>query len=86
MNLNVLLTKAFTVCSVQKLEWIYSVMPSDGNSFCGNVVLDSFNKASWDDDKILDQIYESKYVQIIKTKILILYNILRKCILTQQKH
>ena len=35
---------------------------SDGNSFCGDVVLDSFNKASRDEDNILDQKYKSKYV------------------------
>ena len=40
-------------------------MQSDGNSLCGDVVLDSFNMASWDEDKILDQKYESKYVRII---------------------
>ena len=32
-------------------------MQSDGNSFCGDVVLDSFNKESRDEDNILDQIY-----------------------------
>ena len=34
----------------------YSVMQSDGNSFCEDVVLDSFNKASKDEDDILEQI------------------------------
>ena len=29
-----------------------SVMQSDGNSFCGDVVLDSFNKASREEDNI----------------------------------
>ena len=53
----------------------YSVMQSDGNSFCGDVVSDSFNKASGDEDNILDQIYKSKYVRIIIMMILILYNI-----------
>ena len=39
---------------------IYSVMQSDGNSFCGDVALDSINinKASRDEDNILEQIYE----------------------------
>ena len=41
---------------------LYSVMHSDGNSFCGDVVLDSFNKASRDEDNILYKIYKSKYV------------------------
>ena len=36
----------------------YSVMQSDGNSFCGDVVTGSFNKISWDEDNILDQIYK----------------------------
>ena len=57
----------------------YNVMHSDGNS-CGDVVLDSFNKTYRDEDKILDQIYKSKYVRICIMKILILYNIIRKCI------
>ena len=62
----------------------YSVMQSDGNSFCGDVVLNSFDKASRDKDNILDQVYKSKYVRISIMMILILYNIIRKCILTQQ--
>ena len=39
------------------------MMQSDGHSFWGDVVLD--NKASQDEDNILDQMYESKYVRII---------------------
>ena len=50
-------------------------MLSDGNSFCGDVVLDSFNNASRDKENILDQIYKSKYVRNIITMILILYNV-----------
>ena len=46
-------------------------MQSDGNSFCGDVDLDSFNKASQDEDK---------YVRIIIMEILILYSIMRKYI------
>ena len=38
-------------------------MQSDENSFCGYVVLDSFNKAFWDEDNILVQINISKYVR-----------------------
>ena len=56
------------------------MMQSDGNSF----VLNSFNKASRDEDNILDQVYKSKYVRIFIMMILILYNIILKCILTQQ--
>ena len=57
-------------------------MQSDGNSYCGYVVSDRFNKASRDEDNILEQIYKSKYVRIIIFMILILYNIIQKCILT----
>ena len=32
----------------------YSVMQSDENSISGDVVLDSFNRAFWDDYNILD--------------------------------
>ena len=35
-------------------------MQSDWKSFWGDVVLDSFNKASRDKDNILDQIYEKQ--------------------------
>ena len=31
----------------------YSVMQSDGNSFCRDVVFDSFNKSYWDEDNSL---------------------------------
>ena len=42
---------------------VYSVVESDRNSypFCGDVVLDSFNKASWNEDNNLDPIYERKH-------------------------
>ena len=65
---------------------VFSFMQSDGNSFCGDVALDSFKKASWDEDNILDQIYASKYVWIFIMMILFLNNIIWKCILTQQYH
>ena len=55
-------------------------MQSDGNRFYGDVVLDRFNKASRNEDNILDQIYKSKYVQIIIIKILILYNSLQSTV------
>ena len=64
----------------------YSVMQSDGNSFGGDVVLDSFNKTFRDEDNILDQIYKSEYVRIIIMMILILYKMIRKCIITLQYH
>ena len=59
-------------------------MQSDGNSISGDVVLDSFNRAYLDEFNILDQINESKYVRIIFMIILILYNIIQKCLLAQQ--
>ena len=34
-------------------------MQSDGNSFSGDVVSDSFSKTSRDEDNMLDQIYKS---------------------------
>ena len=49
---------------------VNSVMQSDGNSFCGDVISDSFNKKFWDKKHILDQIYKSKYVWIIIMMIL----------------
>ena len=50
-------------------------MQSDGNCFNGYAFLDSFNKIFCDEDNILDQIYNSKYVRIIIMMILIFYNI-----------
>ena len=50
---------------------MYSVMQSNGNSFCGDVIFDSFNKAFRDEDNILDQMYEHKYVRIFIMMILI---------------
>ena len=60
------------------LHTVYSVMQSDGNSIFGHVVLDSFNKGSWDEDNILDQIYKYECIRIIIMVILILYNIIRE--------
>ena len=57
---------------------------ADGNSFCGDVVSDSFNKRFRDEDNILDQIYKNKYVRIIIMMILIFYNIIQKSVLTLQ--
>ena len=42
------------------LQLCYSVMQSEGNSFCEDVVLDSFNKVSRDKDSILNQVYEKQ--------------------------
>ena len=57
------------------MSTVVSVMQSDGNSFCGDVVWDSFYKASRDKENILDQKYQSKYVRNIITKISFFYNI-----------
>ena len=40
----------------QTLSNVYSVMQSDGNSFGGDVVWDTFNKISRDEDSILNKI------------------------------
>ena len=54
-------------------------MQSDGNSFCGDVVLDSFNKTSLDEDNFFFyHIFNSKDVRISNMMILIPYNITRK--------
>ena len=39
---------------------IYSITQSYANSFWGDVVLDSFNNVSMDEDNILDQIYKKQ--------------------------
>ena len=70
------------VLSCSPLDLTYSVMQSDVNSFCSDVVLNSFKKASRDEDNILDQ--EKQLCSIFIKMIFILYNIIRKCILTQQ--
>ena len=62
--------------SLQFIDKVYNVMQSDWNSF--------WKMSSRDEDKFLDQIYISKYVRIIIMMILILYNIMRKCILALQ--
>ena len=39
---------------------IYSFMQSDGNSICGDVVLDNFNMVCSDEDNLEDQKYEKR--------------------------
>ena len=60
----IILNKVFVQCkhqpgahSIVDNKYTYSVMQSDGNSFCGDVVSDSLHKASLDVDNILEQIY-----------------------------
>ena len=54
------------ICGGKRIQpWNqYSVMQSDGNNFCGEVVSDSFNKTSRDEDNILEQIFKSKYIAL----------------------
>ena len=47
----------------------YSVMQSDWNTFCGDVVLDSVNKVSGDEDNIRLYIYKTKHVHIFNMNI-----------------
>ena len=50
---------------------------SEGNSFCGDVVFDSFNKTYRDTVNILDQIYEKQICSDFYHKDLDFYNISR---------
>ena len=59
-------------------------MQSDGNSFCGDVVLDGFNMSYRDEDSILEQKYENQIFRIIFMMILIHYNMIQKCLLPHQ--
>ena len=43
---------------------IYSVMQPDRNSFCGDVVLNSFNMAYMDRDRILYQKHEKQIFRV----------------------
>ena len=58
------------IFSQERTDRLYSVMQSDGNRFCGDVVLDSFDMAYGHKDSILDQKYESNYLGIVIIKIL----------------
>ena len=46
-----------TVWDCQASQHVYSVTQSYANSFLRDVVLDTFNNVSRDEDNILDQIY-----------------------------
>ena len=50
------------------------MQPDPWNGVGGDVVLDSINNASRNEDSILDQIYASKYARIFTFKILNLNN------------
>ena len=45
-------------------------MQSDGDYFCGDVVLGSFNMSYSDEDSILEQKFKSKYLEIFIMKTL----------------
>ena len=49
-----------------ELTLLYSVMQSDGNSFCGNVVLNGVCMAYRNEDSMLDKIRRSKYFRVIE--------------------
>ena len=53
-NIYVLLTQNFTVLHAQYVKNKKKVWCIDGNSFGGDVVLNTLNKAYRDDDNILD--------------------------------
>ena len=53
------------MCALCDVHTTYSLMESDWNHLFRDVVLDSFNNASRDEDNNLDQIYESEYVRTI---------------------
>ena len=57
----------------------YSVVQSDRNIFCDDVVLDSFDLAFKDEDSILDQIYVIIYTMVFYLNVFSFhYNILLK--------
>ena len=44
-------------------DWyILQLGQSDGNSFCGDVVLGSYNKAARNEDNILDKLFKNAYL------------------------
>ena len=59
----------WTTTYIQNVKAFTTVMQSDGNSFGGDVVLDSVNVASKDKDSILDQIYANRFFFISIMKI-----------------
>ena len=65
-----------------KQIFLYSVTQSMCNSLLVDVVLNSFNTIYRDEDSILDQTYQNKYVFIFTMMNLNLHNILRKYIIT----
>ena len=48
-----------------KYHLIYSVMQSDWNSFCGDVISDIFNRAYMDEDIVLDKKFEKQISRVI---------------------
>ena len=64
----------------------YSVMQSDGSSFCGDVVLDGFNMSYRDEDSILEQKYEKQISWDLYHEDFISGSDCRKCIFKEIQH
>ena len=69
---------------LNKLRQVYSVMQSDGNSFGGDVVFGSFNKACRDEDSIQENIYVKQIFRNFNMKIQDLKG--EKCTLKEIQH
>ena len=67
------------------LNMMYSVMQSDGNSFCGDVVLDSFNVEYRNEDSILDQIWKTDILKFCYEDFKI-YEWLNECTFKEIEH
>ena len=50
--------------SLPPVKLPYSAMQTDRNCYCGDVLLNIVNIAFRDEDRIVCQIYQSKYAQI----------------------
>ena len=61
-------------------------MQSDGNSFYGDVVLDSFNMVYSNENRIEDHKYESESSGVFITKILDFMSDWRICIFKERQH
>ena len=61
-------------------------MQSDGDYFCGDVVLGSFNMSYSDEDSILEQKFKSKYLEIFIMKTLYFKSDWWKCIFKEMQH
>ena len=62
------------------LTYQYSVIQSDGSSFCGDVVLDSFSTVYSDEDNFKTKSVKNESFGIFIMKILNMKSYYRKCI------